>query len=277
MGIKDWFVKKEPVIEEKKQEFSVQLPQLDKEALFEETLEYQQQVASTLGLTDVRVIRAKADAIKAADPFGRLHLAHPDQCCRLRKTIPLQDALRDFDVDVTWLFSGREKSKLFDMEPFGNFKHREGITMVTEAGRMRYRKTAFNLAPATFLRDVNRLDLDPYDLIVCDYEPVIAWAAKARGRETIGIGHQYAFGKNTPLSGDNAVSRLVMNQFASVDIPVGLHWAPFDNTILPPILDLPDINPDATRDHVLVYLPFEDQDATTRWLQGFADKSFIQY
>ena len=189
----------------------------------------------------------------------------------------LAHALRDFDVDVTWLFSGREKSKLFDMEPFGNFKHREGITMVTEAGRMRYRKTAFNLAPATFLKDVNRLDLDPYDLIACDYEPVTAWAAKARGREIIGIGHQYAFGKNTPLSGDNAVSRLVMNQFASVDIPVGLHWAPFDNTILPPILDLPDIDRDATRDHVLVYLPFEDQDATTRWLQGFADTSFIQY
>ena len=68
------------------------------------------------------------------------------------------------------------------MEPFGNFKHREGITMVTEAGRMRYRKTAFNLAPATFLKDVNRLDLDPYDLIACDYEPVTAWAAKARAR-----------------------------------------------------------------------------------------------
>jgi len=74
---------------------------IDTEMLFEETLEYQQQVASTLGLTDVRVIRAKADAIKAADPFGRLHLAQPDLCCRLRKTIPLQDALRDFDVWIT--------------------------------------------------------------------------------------------------------------------------------------------------------------------------------
>ena len=189
----------------------------------------------------------------------------------------LAHALSNFDVDVTWLFSGRKKSKLFDMEPFGDFKHREGITMVTEAGRMRYRKTALSLAPATFLQDVNRLDLDPYDLIVCDYEPVIAWAAKARGRETIGIGHQYAFGKNTPLTGDNALSRLVMNQFAPVDTPVGLHWAPFDNTVLPPILDLPNIDPDATKEHVLVYLPFEDQDATTRWLQAFADKSFIQY
>jgi hypothetical protein len=42
---------------------------------------------------------------------------------------------------VTWLFSGREKSKLFDMAPFGDFKHREGLTMVTEAGQMKYRKT----------------------------------------------------------------------------------------------------------------------------------------
>ena len=48
----------------------------------------------------------------------------------------LARALRDSDVDVTWLFSGRENSKLFYMEPFGNFKHREGITMVTEAGRI---------------------------------------------------------------------------------------------------------------------------------------------
>jgi len=39
MGIKDWFAKKEPVIEEKKQEFNVPLPELDKDALFEETLE----------------------------------------------------------------------------------------------------------------------------------------------------------------------------------------------------------------------------------------------
>ena len=149
--------------------------------------------------------------------------------------------------------------------------------MVTEAGQMKYRKTALNVAPATFLRDVNRLDLDPFDLIVCDYEPITAWAAKARRREVIGIGHQYAFGKQTPLEGDTAVSRLVMNQFAPVDIPVGLHWAAFDTHILPPVLDLPDIDPEATQDHVLVYLPFEDQDSTTRWLQEFTDTSFIQY
>ena len=186
-------------------------------------------------------------------------------------------ALKDYDVDVTWLFSGRDRDMLFDMELFGDFKHREGLTMVTEAGKMKYRKTALKAAPATFIKDATTLDLDPYDIIVCDYEPVISWACKARGREAIGIGHQYAFGKNTPMTGDTPMSRLVMQQFAPVDIPVGLHWAPFDDTLLPPILDLPEVDTNAIDDHVLIYLPFEDQDLTTAWLQGFSDQTFIQY
>ena len=189
----------------------------------------------------------------------------------------IAEALKDYDVDVTWLFSGRPKEKFFDMEPFGNFKHREGLTMVTEAGKMKYRKTVLGVSPATFIKDATSLDLDPYDLVVCDYEPVTSWACKARGIEAVGIGHQYAFGKNTPMTGDTALSRLVMQQFAPVDLPVGLHWAPFDDTILPPILDLPKIDPDAVADHILVYLPFEDQNVTTAWLQGFSDQTFVQY
>ena len=73
------------------------------------------------------------------------------------------------------------------------------------------------------------------------------------------------------------MSRLVMQQFAPVDVHVGLHWAAFDENVLPPILDLPEIDVTATADHILVYLPFEDQNVTTAWLQGFSDQSFIQY
>ena len=149
--------------------------------------------------------------------------------------------------------------------------------MVTKAGKLKYRKTALGVSPATFIKDATSLDLDPYDLVVCDYEPVTSWACKARGIEAVGIGHQYAFGKNTPMTGDTALSRLVMQQFAPVDLPVGLHWAPFDDTILPPILDLPKIDPDAVADHILVYLPFEDQNVTTAWLNGFSDQTFVQY
>lgn len=79
------------------------------------------------------------------------------------------------------------------------------------------------------------------------------------------------------MTGDTVMSRLVMKQFAPVAVPAGLHWARFDDTILPPILDLPELDPETTEDHILVYLPFEDQNLTTTWLHGFSDQRFIQY
>ena len=94
------------------------------------------------------------------------------------------------DVDVTWLFSGRPRARLFDMEPFGDFQHRAGPTFVTEAGRLRYRKTIIANRYWQFIRDVKRLDVKAYDLVVTDYEPVTAWTGKLKGQSVLGIGHQ---------------------------------------------------------------------------------------
>ena len=63
------------------------------------------------------------------------------------------------DVDVTWLFSGRLRERMFDMEPFGDFQHRAGLTFVTEASRLRYRKTIMANRYWQFIRDVQRLDV----------------------------------------------------------------------------------------------------------------------
>jgi phosphoadenosine phosphosulfate reductase len=76
---------------------------VDTEMLFEETLQYQENVAALLGLTNIRVIRA-ADTDQH-DPDGTLHKTNPDACCSLRKTAPLQKALAQFDG---WI-SGRKR------------------------------------------------------------------------------------------------------------------------------------------------------------------------
>ena len=99
------------------------------------------------------------------------------------------------DVDVTWLFSGRLRERLFDMEPFGDFQHRAGLTFVTEAGRLRYRKTILANRYWQLIRDVQRLGVKAYDLIVTDYEPVTAWAGKLKGQSALGVGHQHALGQ----------------------------------------------------------------------------------
>ena len=64
---------------------------IDTEMLFEETLTYQQDIATALGLRNLRILRS-ADAAER-DPDGLLHRTDPDACCSLRKTEPLQAAL----------------------------------------------------------------------------------------------------------------------------------------------------------------------------------------
>lgn len=74
---------------------------LDTEMLFVETLEYQKTIAERLGLTDVRVITPSREETFVTDNEGLLHLYFPDQCCALRKSIPLQRALIGFDAWIT--------------------------------------------------------------------------------------------------------------------------------------------------------------------------------
>jgi phosphoadenosine phosphosulfate reductase len=74
---------------------------IDTQMLFPETLDYQQEVAHRLGLTDVRVIRAAEDEVASEDPYGALHLSNTDACCDLRKTRPLEKALSGFDAWIT--------------------------------------------------------------------------------------------------------------------------------------------------------------------------------
>ena len=189
----------------------------------------------------------------------------------------MAEALAHHDINVTWLLSGRPKDQLFDMGIFGDYQHRQGLTFVTEAGRLRYRKTAMRNNVLQFMGDVAALDLSPFDLIVTDYEPVTAWAGRRQHREVIGIGHQYAFGANTPKAGNSLIQQGIMQRFAPVSRPVGLHWAAFDSHVLPPILDLPPLSNEPPDDLILVYLPFEDQTQISQWLQSFPEQQFVQY
>ncbi|WP_375281959.1 phosphoadenylyl-sulfate reductase [Pseudooctadecabacter sp.] len=74
---------------------------IDTEMLFPETLAYQTQVAEALGLTNVDIIRAPRAAVFERDNENLLHLHDPDACCHLRKTEPLDRALRGVDAWIT--------------------------------------------------------------------------------------------------------------------------------------------------------------------------------
>ena len=74
---------------------------IDTQMLFPETLVYQRELAEKLNLTDMRLIRADRRDTDFEDPDGTLHQFSTDACCALRKTVPLERALKGFEGWIT--------------------------------------------------------------------------------------------------------------------------------------------------------------------------------
>ncbi|WP_128253626.1 phosphoadenylyl-sulfate reductase [Falsirhodobacter deserti] len=95
---------------------------IDTQMLFPETLAYQIDVAEKLGLTNIITIRADQAAVDFDDPDGTLHQFSTDACCALRKTVPLENALRPYDAWITGRkrFQSGTRAALEFFEPDGD-------------------------------------------------------------------------------------------------------------------------------------------------------------
>lgn len=190
----------------------------------------------------------------------------------------IAEALKQYpEIEITWLFSGRDRDKFFDMEVFEDYEWRRGLTFITEKGKINNLKTTAGIKPKRLIDDIQSLNLDRYDVIATDYEPVTAWAGQLARREVIGIGHQYAFNFDIPTTGDTALTNLIMRYFAPADISLGLHWADFGFPILPPIAEIHGTYKPDNPNKVLVYLPFEHNPQVIKMLRPLREYDFYVY
>src|SRR5205085_3821103 len=70
---------------------------LDTGMLFGQTLDYRKQLAARLGLTGVRDLRPLYHDLAVSDPEAKLWQTDTDACCHIRKVLPLDRALAEFD------------------------------------------------------------------------------------------------------------------------------------------------------------------------------------
>ena len=176
---------------------------------------------------------------------------------------------------VDFLISGIGNKKLYDMKEFGDYILKEGMTFVVEKGKINYIKTLFNNNILTLFTDIMNQEVNSYDLIISDFEPITAWASYLSNKECIGIGHQYAFNYNIPKSHNNILLDKFMKWFAPVSTGFGLHWDKFNSDILPPIID---INTSKIVDNkILLYLPFESVGSIMPILIKFTNYEFYYY
>ncbi|MGF1769575.1 glycosyltransferase [Enterovibrio makurazakiensis] len=160
-------------------------------------------------------------------------------------------------VDVQFLFSGRPESEYFDMAVFGDYMVRRGFTFYSYAGKIDRVKTVLNNNIWHVTQEVKALDACQYDLVISDFEPITAYAAKRQGVPSLSISHQSAFKYDVPKQGQNMLDKVIMRYFAPTQHSIGLHWYHFNQSVLPPIIDLAPIASVSSNGAILVYLPFE--------------------
>lgn len=198
---------------------------------------------------------------------GNGHLA------RARSLLP---ALRGANIEVDCLFSGRDPADFFDMAVFGEFRCVKGFTLVVDRGRLKLPATLYRNSILRFVREVAALQLDKYDLVISDFEPVSAWAARLRGKPCIGISNQNAFHYAVPKVKGYAASRLLMRCFAPVDKALGFHWHHFNQPVLPPLIE-PHANKPAIERKILIYMGFEDLDDIRKFLEPHSAFQFYVF
>jgi uncharacterized protein (TIGR00661 family) len=178
--------------------------------------------------------------------------------------------------DVTWMMSGRQKTPLMCCDKYHWYK---GLTFAINNGRIDLLKTLTGNNVFQLFRDINTLSLSEFDMVVTDYEPVLAWAARRQGIKSSGLGHQYAFDFDVPIAGKKMLARRAMTMFAPVEVKIGMHWHHFNQPILPPIVDLHGVNKNQSEvpGKVLVYLPFENQDGLIQLFETLPKWHFYIY
>ncbi|MBM7454688.1 uncharacterized protein (TIGR00661 family) [Oceanisphaera litoralis] len=189
-------------------------------------------------------------------------------------------------VSVDFLFSGRTANGYFDMEPFGRYQIREGLTFVCHGGRVNAAKTLWRSRPLQLIRDIKALPVTDYDLVLNDFEPVTAWAARRARVPCVGISHQAAFKSAIPKQNEGLKDRLLMRHFAPVDVALGVHWHHFGHSLLPPIIEhrQPEgavcdnvSENNVCENKIIVYLPFESPADIEALLAPFPQIEFYCY
>jgi uncharacterized protein (TIGR00661 family) len=137
-------------------------------------------------------------------------------------------------VDV--LISGTQADLALQVEPKYRLK---GFSLATNRnGGVSYRKTLKLFHPLRFHREMRSINLDAYDAVVNDFEPISAWACRLSGKPCIALSHQYSLTQpGVPLPEKASWFFMqILKYYAPCKSGIGFHFESYNSNILPPII-----------------------------------------
>jgi uncharacterized protein (TIGR00661 family) len=188
----------------------------------------------------------KIKILYAIQGTGNGHLA------RATEIVPILKEMGETDVLVSGI---QGDIKL----PFPVNYRRYGLSFIFgRNGGVNFFKTIVKLRPFRFIADIISLPVKNYDIILCDFEPVSAWACRLKGKTCIGISHQNAVlhpQASKPLKKD-LTGVYILNYYAPVTKKYGFHFISFDEWNFSPVIRpaIRNAVPE-NKGHYTVYLP----------------------
>lgn len=191
---------------------------------------------------------------------GNGHLA------RAIEVVPLLKELAETDVMVSGI---QGDIKL----PFSVQYQFYGLSFIFgKKGGVSILKTLFKMKPFRLIRDIFKLPVKKYDIVISDFEPVSAWACKLRKKKCIGVSHQNAvLHPNAPKPGSTDLfGHFILRNYAPANQNYGFHFQTLDNHNFTPVIR-PTIREAIPKNngHFTVYLPAYSDDEIFENLKHF--------
>jgi len=130
-------------------------------------------------------------------------------------------------------------------------------------GGVNYPATLRAMKNIQILKDIKNFPIKQYDLVINDFEPISAWAAKLRDVPCVALSHQAAYlSSKTPRpESKNWFIEQVYKYYAPASEFIGFHFDKYDYFIHTPVIrnDIRKLNP-SNKNHITVYHPaFDDK------------------
>ncbi|RBW56735.1 glycosyl transferase [Tenacibaculum sp. E3R01] len=118
-------------------------------------------------------------------------------------------------------------------------------------------KTLQKIKLKKLYNEIQSIPVQNYDLIINDFEPITAWAAKLKNVPIISLSHQNAvLDDKAPKYGTYKFERLILKYYAPANVKFGFHFKPYSSATFSPIIrkDIRYRN-STNKGHYTVYLP----------------------
>ncbi len=195
---------------------------------------------------------------------------------RAREILPALERRASVDVLISGMHAelGLDQPVEFRLKGLG-FKF-------GKKGGVDYFNTWWKGNTTRFLREIQSLDLTGYDLVINDFEPVSAWAARRQHVPCVGLSNQCVLSdrriKKLLKPKFDRIGRAVLKYYAPIDVAYGFYYQSIDPFITTPVIRKAIRNLEVSREnHYVVYLPSFKDSKIIRTLSQFRQTNWTVF